>query len=67
MDEYVHQVIRLYDVIPQRRAVLVSLLNCGGAALSVILNYTEGYARQRKSCSKKLLRNILGSLKESSY
>ena len=37
------------------------------AALSVILNYIEGYARQRKAVLKNFLEISYGSLKECEY
>ena len=37
------------------------------AALSVILNYIEGYARKRKNVVKNFLEISYGSLKESQY
>lgn len=37
------------------------------AALSVALNYTEGYARQRKAVLKNFLEMAYGSLKEAQY
>lgn len=66
MDEFVHLVYRitknfpkdeLYGVISQLRR----------AALSVILNYIEGYARKRNKIYKNFLEISYGSLKESKY
>lgn len=37
------------------------------AVLSVILNYIEGYARQRRAVLKNFLEISYGSLKESKY
>lgn len=37
------------------------------AALSIILNYIEGYARQRKTVMKNFLEISYGSLKETKY
>lgn len=37
------------------------------AALSIILNYIEGYARQRKAVLKNFLEISYGSLKEAKY
>lgn len=37
------------------------------AALSIILNYIEGYARQRKQVLKNFLEISYGSLKETKY
>jgi len=66
MDDYVHLVYRftrkfpkeeLYGVISQLRR----------ASLSVILNYIEGYARNRNKVHKNFLEISYGSLKESKY
>lgn len=47
----------LYGVVSQVRRV----------ALSVVLNYIEGYARQRDKVHKNFLEIAYGSLKESEY
>ncbi len=66
MDEFVHLVYKitknfpkdeLYGVISQLRR----------AALSIILNYIEGYARRRDKVYKNFLEIAYGSLKESKY
>jgi len=66
MDEFVHLVYKitknfpkdeLYGVISQLRR----------ASLSVILNYIEGYARNRDKVYKNFLDISYGSLKESKY
>ena len=66
MDEYVHfvyQVTRkfpkeeLYGVISQLRR----------AALSIILNYIEGFARRRPAVQLNFFETSYGSLKESKY
>ncbi|MEK7212601.1 MAG: four helix bundle protein [Patescibacteria group bacterium] len=66
MDEYVHFVYvvtrkfpaeELYGVTSQLRR----------AALSVMLNYIEGYARGRDKVHKNFLEISYGSLKESKY
>jgi four helix bundle protein len=66
MDEYVHFVYKLtrdfpreelYGVTPQLRR----------SALSVILNYIEGFARIRNAVQKNFLEISYGSLKESKY
>lgn len=66
MDEYVHLVYRatkkfprdeLYGVISQLRR----------SSLSVILNYIEGFARQKKAVKNNFWEISYGSLKESKY
>ena len=66
MDELVHKVYdctlhfpkdELFGVTSQLRR----------AALSIILNYIEGYARQRKLVMKNFLEISYGSLKETKY
>ena len=66
MDQYVHFVYKvtknfprdeLYGVISQIRR----------AALSVILNYIEGYARCGDKSNKNFVKISYGSLKESKY
>ena len=66
MDEYVHFIYRitknfskqeLYGVVSQMRR----------AALSIILNYIEGYARKRPLVRLNFLENSYGSLQESRY
>jgi four helix bundle protein len=69
MDEYAHVVYRVTKNFPREELFgIVSQLR--RAALSVILNYIEGYAR-RKGDNCKVYRNFLGisfgSLKESKY
>lgn len=66
MDEYVHLVYRLTSSFPKGE-----LYGCTSqlrrAALSVILNYIEGYARQRSAVLKNFLEISFGSLQESKY
>lgn len=54
MDEYVHLVYRLTRDFPieERYGVKVQLRK---AAISVMLNYIEGYARRRKKVYKNFL------------
>lgn len=66
MDEYVNKVYDCSQNFPKEEMFgLTSQLR--RAALSVILNYIEGYARQRKNVLKNFLEISYGSLKESKY
>lgn len=66
MDAYAHQVYDCTMVFPKEEAFGVTS-QLRRASLSVILNYTEGYARQRKAVLKNFLEISFGSLKESAY
>lgn len=66
MDEYAHFIYRVtkqfpreerYGIIPQVRR----------SALSVVLNYVEGYARRKPLVRLNFLEISFGSLKESKY
>ena len=66
MDQYVN---RVYDVtlkFPKEELFGVTS-QLRRAALSVILNYIEGFARQRNAVLKNSLETSYGSLKESGY
>ena len=66
MDEYVNKVYDYSKNFPKEEIFgLTSQLR--RASLSVILNYIEGYARQRKAVLKNFLEISYGSLKESKY
>jgi four helix bundle protein len=66
MDELVHFVYDLTITFPkEERFDLTSQLK--RAALSIVLNYIEGYARQRKAVLKNFLEISYGSLKETAY
>ena len=66
MDEYVHYVYDITEKFPKTETYgLTSQIR--RAALSVILNYIEGYARKRKLVLKNFLEISYGSLKESKY
>jgi four helix bundle protein len=66
MDEYVHFV---YDISMkfQKEEIFGLTSQIRRASLSVILNYIEGYARQKKLVLKNFLEISYGSLKESKY
>ena len=66
MDRFVFEVYNVTRYFPKEEIYgLTSQLR--RAALSVILNYIEGYARQRKLVLKNFLEISYGSLKEAKY
>jgi len=66
MDEYAHLVYKITKKFPKEELYgVVSQLR--RAALSVILNYIEGFARQRKAVKRNFWDISYGSLKESKY
>jgi len=66
MDQYAHLVYRLTKAFPKEELYgTVSQLR--RAALSVVLNYIEGYARVKSKVHKNFLEISYGSLKESKY
>ena len=66
MDEFVNKVYDYTRSFPREETFgLTSQLR--RAALSVILNYIEGYARQSKNVLRNFLEISYGSLKESKY
>ncbi len=66
MDELVDKIYFLTESFPKKEMFgLTSQIR--RAALSVILNYIEGYARQRKLVMKNFLEISYGSLKETQY
>ena len=66
MDKFVSEIYEVTKHFPKEETYgLTSQLR--RAALSVILNYIEGYARQRKLVLKNFLEVSYGSLKETKY
>ncbi len=66
MDEFAHLVYKITKKFPpEERFGLTSQLR--RAAISVILNYIEGYARQGEKVKQNFYRISYGSLKESKY
>lgn len=66
MDEYAHFVYKCTKSFPKEELYgITSQLR--RAALSVILNYIEGYARRKGKVHKNFLEISYGSLKESKY
>lgn len=66
MDEYVHFVYRITRAFPREELYGVTS-QIRRASLSVILNYIEGYARQKDKVHKNFLEISYGSLQESKY
>jgi four helix bundle protein len=66
MDEYVHLVYKLTRTFPREELYGVTS-QLRRSALSVILNYIEGYARCRDKVHKNFLETSYASLKESKY
>lgn len=66
MDEYVHFIYNITEDFPrdERFGVTAQMRR---AAMSVILNYIEGYARRRIAVRFNFLENSYGSLRESKY
>ena len=66
MDVFAHEAYRLTkNFPPEERYGSASQLR--RAALSVIVNYTEGFARQKNLVKKNFWETSYGSLKESMY
>ena len=66
MDNYVHLVYKLAKTFPKEELYGVTS-QLRRAALSVILNYIEGYARKRPAVKLNFWEISYGSLKESKY
>lgn len=66
MDEYAHLIYGITQNFPKEELYgIISQLR--RAALSVILNYIEGFARQKKAVKLNFWEISYGSLKESKY
>lgn len=66
MDKYVHLIYKLTKKFPKDELYgVISQLR--RAALSIILNYIEGYARMKNKIHKNFIEISYGSLKESKY
>ena len=66
LDEYVQKVYTCTKKFP-REEIFGVTSQLRRAALSVVLNYIEGYARQRKEVLRNFIEISYGSLKESNY
>jgi len=66
MDNYVHYVYALTKKFP-REEIYGCTSQLRRASLSVILNYVEGFARERKAVKANFWEISYGSLSESKY
>ncbi|MFA5051093.1 MAG: four helix bundle protein [Patescibacteria group bacterium] len=66
MDEFAHLVYRISRDFPKDELYGVTS-QIRRASLSIILNYIEGYARQRSKVYKNFLEISYGSLQETKY
>lgn len=66
MDEYAHLTYRLTKKFPKEE-LFGTISQIRRSSLSVILNYIEGFARQRKAVKLNFWETAYGSLKESKY
>ena len=66
MDEYVHSVYKLTKQFPKDELYGVTS-QLRRSALSVILNYIEGFAREKNAVKRNFWEISYGSLKESKY
>jgi four helix bundle protein len=66
MDEYVHLVYNITRDFPQSE-LYGATSQLRRAALSIILNYIEGYSRKRRLVKINFFETSYGSLQESKY
>lgn len=66
MDSYVHFIYKVSRQFPKEE-LYGSVSQIRRAALSIILNYIEGYARKRPAVQLNFFEISYGSLKESKY
>lgn len=66
MDEFVHLIYNISKCFPKEELYGVTS-QIRRAALSIILNYIEGYARRKNKIYKNFLEISYGSLKETKY
>jgi four helix bundle protein len=66
MDKYVHLVYKLTKNFPKDE-LYGAISQLRRAALSIILNYIEGFARQKPAIKRNFWEISYGSLKESKY
>jgi four helix bundle protein len=63
---FVHNVYKVAKVFPKNELYGITS-QFRRAAISVILNYIEGYARNKNKINKQFLKYSYGSLKETEY
>lgn len=66
MDDYAHFVYKITKSFPRDELYGVTS-QLKRASLSIILNYIEGFARQKKAVKQNFWEISYGSLKESKY
>ncbi len=66
MDEFVHLVYSITKKFPKDE-LYGATSQLRRAALSIILNFIEGYARKKKAVKRNFWETSFGSLKESKY
>ena len=66
MDEYAHLVYKITKNFPKEELYGVTS-QLRRATLSIILNYIEGFARQKRAVKQNFWEISYGSLKESKY
>ncbi len=66
MDVFVHEVFQISRFFP-REEIYITTSQLKRAALSIVLNYIEGYARFKKGNQLNFLETAYGSLKETKY
>lgn len=66
MDEFVHFVYKITKKFPKEE-LFGATSRFRRAALSIILNYIEGFARRKRLVQLNFLETSYGSLKESKY
>lgn len=66
MDHLAHEIYKVTRTFP-REELYGIISQIRRAALSVVLNYVEGYARIRDKVHKQFLETSYGSLKETTY
>lgn len=66
MDQFVQEVFDATAVFP-REEIYITTSQLKRAALSIILNYIEGYAKFKKKNQLNFLETSYGSLKETKY
>ncbi len=66
IDEFVHYIYKVTKSFPKEE-IYITTSQLKRAALSVILNYVEGYARFKPGYQLQFLETAFGSLKETEY